>query len=171
MGGTGPRTGRTREPERGEGDRGGRVRAALALGGCGGGEDRKPPRIDAFSPVEQRVGARGGPPRASPRWERVAKVAGRGPHSQRVSIAGGAIQWLAVAGQAPQGTERRRRHEARAKQAGLEQPTQPLGVGDVGLSARELLDVLGVDQEKVEAILEAGGPRPPPNGLARCRYT
>ena len=69
--------------------------AALGLSGCGGGEDRRAPRIDAFSPVEQRVGAREGPPHASPRWERVAKVAGQGPGGQRVSIAGGAIQWRA----------------------------------------------------------------------------
>lgn len=48
--------------------------AALGLSGCGGGEDRKAPEIDAFSPVEQRVGTPVGPPRASPRWEQVFQV-------------------------------------------------------------------------------------------------
>ncbi len=69
--------------------------AALVLSGCGGGPDRKAPRIDAFSPIEQRVGPRNGPPRAAPRWVRVTRLAGRGPASERVSIAGGAIQWRA----------------------------------------------------------------------------
>ncbi len=67
--------------------------AVLVLSGCGGAREREGPRIDAFSQVEQRAGARGGPPRAAPRWERVGKLAGSGPASERVSIAGGAIQW------------------------------------------------------------------------------
>lgn len=69
--------------------------AAVLLAGCGGGPERKSPGLDAFSPVEQRVGAHKVPRRASPRWAPVARLAGRGPATKAVSIDGEAIQWRA----------------------------------------------------------------------------
>jgi hypothetical protein len=36
----------------------------------------------------------------------------------------------------------------------LEQPAEPLGVLDVGLAARHILDVLGVDEPELEVVLE-----------------
>ena len=48
-----------------------------------------PVRIDDFSQVEQHVGASRGPRRASPRWARVARLAGRRPATEPVSISPG----------------------------------------------------------------------------------
>ncbi|MDQ4072496.1 MAG: hypothetical protein M3088_06455, partial [Actinomycetota bacterium] len=67
--------------------------AVAVLAGCGEGADPKAPRIDAFSPVEQRVGDAQEPRRASPRWAPVASMAGRGPATKTVSIDDDAIQW------------------------------------------------------------------------------
>jgi hypothetical protein len=57
-------------------------------------------------------------------------------------------------GQVAELAHRRRRHEARREQAVLEQLGDPLGVLDVGLPPRHLLDVPGVDQHQVESTLE-----------------
>jgi hypothetical protein len=63
----------------------------VALGGCG---ERAEPqrRPDPFVAIEREV-QRPRPARAAPRWEPVATLAGRGPGSQTVAIAEGAIQW------------------------------------------------------------------------------
>ncbi len=76
---------------------------------------------------------------------------------------------LAVAGQVAQRADRLRRHEARPEQPGLEQLAQPRRVADVGLAARHLLDVAGVDQQQLELVLEdrPGGLPVDPGGLHR----
>ena len=56
--------------------------------------------------------------------------------------------------QVAQLADRRRRDEAGREQAVLEQLGDPLGVLDVGLAAGDLLDVLGVDQDHLEAALQ-----------------
>ena len=53
--------------------------------------------------------------------------------------------------QVAQLADRRGRHEAGREQAVLQQLGDPLGVLDVGLAARDLLDVVGVDQDQLEA--------------------
>ena len=53
---------------------------------------------------------------------------------------------LAIARQVAQLADRLGRHEARLQQPGLGELAQPRRVGDVGLAARDLLDVPGVDQ-------------------------
>ena len=66
---------------------------------------------------------------------------------------------LAVAGQVPQRPDRLGRHEARPQQPRLQQLAQPGGVGDVGLAARHLLDVPGVDEQTARSR-PRGSPRP-----------
>jgi hypothetical protein len=61
---------------------------------------------------------------------------------------------LAVAGQVAERADRLGRHQAGAQQAGLQQLAQPLRVLDVGLAPGDLLDVPGVDQRQLEAVLE-----------------
>jgi hypothetical protein len=61
---------------------------------------------------------------------------------------------LAVAGQVAERADRLGRHQAAAQQAGLQQLAQPLRVLDVGLAPGDLLDVPGVDQHQLEAVLE-----------------
>jgi hypothetical protein len=58
---------------------------------------------------------------------------------------------FAIAGEIPQLPNGRRGHEAAPQQAVFKQVGQPLGVGDVGLAARQDLDVVGVDQLELEA--------------------
>jgi len=43
-------------------------------------------------------------------------------------------------------------HEAAFQQAALEQLGEPGRIGHVGLSARDVLDVVGVDQQQLEAF-------------------
>ena len=61
---------------------------------------------------------------------------------------------LAIARQVTQRADRLGRHETRPQQPGLRQLTQPRRVGDVGLAARHLLDVAGVDQQQLELVLQ-----------------
>src|SRR6266849_4835223 len=58
---------------------------------------------------------------------------------------------LSVAGEIPQLRHRRLRDETSSKQAALEQLRQPGGAGDVGLTARDVLHVLGVDELQLDA--------------------
>ena len=61
---------------------------------------------------------------------------------------------LAVAGQVAQLADRLGRHEAGPQQAVLEQLAIHWRVLDVGLAAGHVLDVLGVDQQQLEAALQ-----------------
>ena len=61
---------------------------------------------------------------------------------------------LAIPGQVAQRADRLGRHEARLQQAGLQQLAEPLRVLDVGLASGDLLDVPGVDEHQLEAVLE-----------------
>jgi hypothetical protein len=65
----------------------------------------------------------------------------------------GLDQPLAVAGEIPQLADGRRRHEAAPQQPMLQQLRQPGRVTDIGLAARQDLDVAGVDQQQLEACL------------------
>jgi hypothetical protein len=65
----------------------------------------------------------------------------------------GLDQPLAVAGEIPQLADGRRRHEAAPQQPMLQQFRQPGRVADVGLAARQDLDVAGVNQHELEACL------------------
>lgn len=71
--------------------------AALAWGGCGGGDgDGSSGRTaaDPFTQVSSEPPARNAR-RAAPRWERVARLDGIAPAVHPVKIADGAIQWRA----------------------------------------------------------------------------
>ena len=61
---------------------------------------------------------------------------------------------LAIAGQQPQRPDRLGRHEAALQQPGLGKLAQPRRVAHVGLAARDLLDVPGVDEQQLEVVLE-----------------
>jgi hypothetical protein len=61
---------------------------------------------------------------------------------------------LAIAREVPERADRLGRHEARVEQPGLEQLTEPRGVGHVGLAARYLLDVTRVDEQALELVFE-----------------
>ena len=82
------------------------------------------------------------------------------PVSSRILCSRLASRWrssicaLAVARQVAQRADRLGRHEAGAQQPGLQQLAQPGRVGDVGLAARDLLDVAGVDEQALELVLE-----------------
>ncbi len=56
-----------------------------------------------------------------------------------------------------------RRHQAATQQAALQQLRDPLAVLDIGLASRHVLDVLGVDQEDLEAVLQQVPDRLPVN--------
>ena len=62
-------------------------------------------------------------------------------------------QPLAIAGQVPQLTDLRRRHETRPQQPALQQLGQPRRVGHVGLAARQLVHITGVHEHQLEAGL------------------
>jgi hypothetical protein len=76
---------------------------------------------------------------------------------------------LSVAGEVSKLADLMRRHEARAQEARLQQVAQPRRVGQIGLSARHLLDVAGVHQKRLELVLEHRPHRSPvdPGGLHR----
>ena len=61
---------------------------------------------------------------------------------------------LAIAREVAQLADRLGRHEVGLQQAGFGELTQPRRVGDVGLAARDLLDVPGVDQHAVKLVLQ-----------------
>ena len=61
---------------------------------------------------------------------------------------------LAIAGEVPERPDRLGRHEARAQEPGLGELGEPRRVGDVGLSAGDLLDVAGVHEQQLEVVLE-----------------
>jgi len=61
---------------------------------------------------------------------------------------------LAIAREIPQPANRLGRHEARLEQPGLGKPAQPGGVRDVGLAARDRLDVARVDQQALKLVLQ-----------------
>jgi hypothetical protein len=63
----------------------------------------------------------------------------------------GLDQPRAVAGEIPQLPDRGRRHEAAPQQPTLQQLSKPGRVTDIGLAAREDLDLAGVDQQQPEA--------------------
>jgi hypothetical protein len=72
-----------------------------------------------------------------------------------IGFAGALLDQLPpVAGQLAEFPHRRRRHEARPQQALLQQARDPLAVLDVGLPPGHRLDVLRVDEEKLEASLQ-----------------
>jgi hypothetical protein len=57
---------------------------------------------------------------------------------------------LAVARQIPERPDRVRRYQTRSQQARLQQLAEPLGILDVCLAARDLLDMARVDQQAIE---------------------
>ena len=61
---------------------------------------------------------------------------------------------LAIAGQFPQLTDRRRRHEARSDHPVRGHIREPLGIGHIGLATRDLLDVASVAQPHREPRLK-----------------
>lgn len=61
---------------------------------------------------------------------------------------------LAVSGQVAQLADRFGWHEVRAQQPSLDQPAQPLSITNVGLAARDLLDMTGVDKQTLELVLQ-----------------
>src|SRR5262249_40286207 len=63
-------------------------------------------------------------------------------------------QLPSVAGQLAEFAEGRRRHETRPEQAMLQQPRDPLTILDIGLPPWNRLDVLGVDEDELEAALQ-----------------
>ena len=63
-------------------------------------------------------------------------------------------QRLAQAGQIAQVPDRAGGHEARPQQATFEQLRQPLAVPDIGLAARDHLDVAGIDQHHAHPRLQ-----------------
>jgi hypothetical protein len=64
------------------------------LAGCGGDREEAGERgEDAFSLVQKRPQTVRAPAKAAPRWERVARLAGRGERTVRLDVARGAIQW------------------------------------------------------------------------------
>jgi hypothetical protein len=60
---------------------------------------------------------------------------------------------LAVAGEIAQLPDGRRGHEAAPQQPTLQQLSKPGGIADVGLAARQDLDVAGVDQQQLQPAL------------------
>jgi hypothetical protein len=74
---------------------------------------------------------------------------------QAVDLAGAFLDLrLAIAREVAQLPNRLGRHEARFQQARLREPAQPGCIRDVGLAARDLLDVPRVDQQAVELVLQ-----------------
>ena len=69
---------------------------------------------------------------------------------------------LAIPGQIPQRADGLGGHKARSEQPGLGELAQPLGILDVGLATRDLLDVPGVDQHALKPVL-----KDPPTRAAR----
>jgi hypothetical protein len=60
----------------------------------------------------------------------------------------------AVSGQIPQQPNRTRRHETRAHQPVLDQLRDPQRIGDIGLAAGHIMQMLGVDDPHREVVLE-----------------
>ena len=61
---------------------------------------------------------------------------------------------LAIPGELPQVADRLWRHEVGLQQPRLGKLTQPRRVAHVGLAARDLLDVTGIDEHQLEVVLE-----------------